>query len=341
MAQNGHAGLVWLDLMLHRAAAQPPVVKKDETRKGKEGRKEDLEEKDPEVSSSIVTFDTTVGTLGDVTLALRDVALAAPQQWLNDNLIAFYFEHLDIELRRVSTQKNGEDDMQALPTDATPVASSYWERIVDEMRASKGDETSSESVHSVANISTGRKRVLFVHPGSIFMSQFVDSEHLAQILGTLATDLAACDLIFLPVNDHADAQSAGGSHWSVLVFVRGNTNEADGKNAAEHQLHRLLHFDSLGYNLDVARAVAPKFLPLILPYSNRDVFPKVEDGHSARQNNGCDCGVYVLANTRQFCASWLAGVPFDPSSITPDVVLGVRNEICEQALLLFRSSSLG
>lgn len=63
--------------------------------------------------------------------------------------------------------------------------------------------------------------VVFVSPPTaqlISMLAEADPASLEELLRPL--DLAAYQHIFLPINDHEDADSAGGSHWGLLVFSR-------------------------------------------------------------------------------------------------------------------------
>jgi len=85
------------------------------------------------------------------------------------------------------------------------------------------------------------------------------------------------DFVFLAINDQDDSESAGGNHWSLLVFSRSN--------------NAFVHFDSASYNRSDADRVAKKVAPFVKCSSS----PRfVESSRAAKQRNGFDCGMFLI-----------------------------------------------
>ncbi|KAG6590602.1 ubiquitin1-specific protease [Phytophthora cinnamomi] len=101
--------------------------------------------------------------------------------------------------------------------------------------------------------------------------------------------LADRQLCLIPVTDNA---SLGGesSHWSLLLFADGQFRHLD---------------SSAGHNRLAARRVAKSFERLLKATGRRDgegAAARVEEVQSApQQQNGYDCGVYVLVLAEYFC----------------------------------------
>ncbi|KAM5124902.1 sentrin-specific protease 8 [Mantella aurantiaca] len=118
-------------------------------------------------------------------------------------------------------------------------------------------------------------------------------------------DLPAKDLVLLPVNDNAGSV-AGGTHWSLLVFLR--------------SFHGFRHYDSApGTNGAHARRMARNLSALLgagLHY---------QEEAAPVQHNSYDCGMYVVcvaeALTQQY---FLGGLSLQ--NITPQYVTRKRNE---------------
>jgi sentrin-specific protease 8 len=97
-------------------------------------------------------------------------------------------------------------------------------------------------------------------------------------------------LCLLPVNDNQSFDSES-SHWSLLVY--------------ENQ--RFVHYDSsAGHNTTAAKKIARTFLQL-LSASGVDNVPTwssglfVNDRDAPQQQNGYDCGMYVLVVAEFLC----------------------------------------
>ena len=86
------------------------------------------------------------------------------------------------------------------------------------------------------------------------------------------------------VNDNDDvAVAGGGSHWSLLAYLRAENAFA--------------HFDSAGGRNDAAAARLAKTLTDALRLEKKPAFVSERSG-SPRQENGYDCGVFALATAR-------------------------------------------
>ncbi|KAI8851427.1 hypothetical protein BC829DRAFT_360984, partial [Chytridium lagenaria] len=128
-------------------------------------------------------------------------------------------------------------------------------------------------------------------------------------------------VIFIPVNDN-ESDSAGGGHWSLLVYYR--------------PTNAFYYYDSMGkYNLAVAKRTKKKLEELIcLPE------PILVEIDTPAQINGYDCGVYVITITEVLSGRMtdrhgaeLTEKPGDLSgwrlshSITPEGVRDKRRQI--------------
>nr|XP_023670886.1 sentrin-specific protease 8 [Paramormyrops kingsleyae] len=144
-----------------------------------------------------------------------------------------------------------------------------------------------------------------------FIKCATSQEELALFLEPLG--LPARRLVFLAVNDNSH-QTAGGSHWSLLLFRRAGA--------------RFSHYDSQsGSNSLHARRIAGK-LESFLGADRRAAF--VEELAPAQQNS-YDCGMYVICNAEALCES--AGQEGGPQAltqtITPAYITCKRAEWCE------------
>lgn len=95
-------------------------------------------------------------------------------------------------------------------------------------------------------------------------------------------------LIFLPVNDSEEMDQPGGTHWSLLVFVRSRV-------AFEH-------YDSFkGHNFAHAESIARALAPLLALNEVR-----VVECACLQQRNAYDCGLHVMYNIEQICATYVS-----------------------------------
>ncbi|XP_016330844.1 sentrin-specific protease 8-like isoform X1 [Sinocyclocheilus anshuiensis] len=153
------------------------------------------------------------------------------------------------------------------------------------------------------------EKVCFISPE---VAQFIKyascQEELAIFLEPLS--LASCRCVFLAVNDNSN-QSAGGSHWSLLLYRR-DTNQFS-------------HYDSQsGSNSLNARRIAAKLEAFV---GTGAKVPFVEE-QSPSQQNSYDCGMYVICNAEALCESArVEGCPHLPAQIiTPTYITRKRTE---------------
>ncbi|XP_020645834.2 sentrin-specific protease 8 [Pogona vitticeps] len=152
-------------------------------------------------------------------------------------------------------------------------------------------------------------QVCFVGPE---VAQFIkctsSPEELALFLEPLG--LPRKRVVFLPINDHA-SQGAGGSHWSLLVYLRDQG--------------RFAHYDSHPEsNSAHARRVAGKLEPF-LGQRGRAAF--VEEAAPSQQNS-YDCGMYVICNAEALCREFFQGQEEEPGLplLTPAYITHKREE---------------
>lgn len=152
--------------------------------------------------------------------------------------------------------------------------------------------------------------ILFISPE---VTQFIKCascpEELALFLEPLG--LASKRWVFLAVNDNSN-QTAGGSHWSLLLFHRDSGHFA--------------HYDSQsGGNSLHAKRIASKLESFL--GTGRKV-PVVEEA-SPSQQNSYDCGMYVICNAEALCEkARVKGPPRLPvQTITPACVTQKRAEL--------------
>lgn len=90
------------------------------------------------------------------------------------------------------------------------------------------------------------------------------------------------NFVFLAINDQEDSESAGGNHWSLLVYAR--------------NIDAFVHFDSASYNRSDADRVARKVAPF-LSSSNSFSSPRfIESSLAAKQTNSFDCGMFLITH---------------------------------------------
>lgn len=150
--------------------------------------------------------------------------------WLNDQIIAFYFQYLE-------SDKYEEDD-----------------------------------------------RILFVSPQVTQLLKLSDPDDCRVLLEPLFPDEKR--VILFAVNDN-NSSAAGGTHWSLLVFSRGEDT--------------FFSFDSMN-NLNHS---ATKKLVHILQKGLSRPFAELQRHDCTQQANGYDCGVHVLCNAETVCDHYL------------------------------------
>ncbi|KAM8877515.1 sentrin-specific protease 8 [Synchiropus splendidus] len=166
------------------------------------------------------------------------------------------------------------------------------------------------------------KMAVFISPEvTQFIKFSADAIELSLFLEPL--DLPSRRWVFLAVNDNSN-QSAGGSHWSLLVFHR-NSNQ-------------FIHYDSQNAsNLVHARRIAMKLEPFL--GSGRKVHLVEED--CPQQCNSYDCGMYVICIAEILCEMAMGekGPHLPVQNITPDFITQKRAEWCRLIQSLVQRSS--
>ncbi|XP_025106972.1 sentrin-specific protease 8-like [Pomacea canaliculata] len=126
-------------------------------------------------------------------------------------------------------------------------------------------------------------RLALLCPSTVQFIKFAASEDLVLALEPL--NLPTKEFVFLPVNDNSCTSRAGGSHWSLLVFVR---------SKEEFQ-----HYDSgASNNSVVAKALMDRLQPFLQASKRRSKFVEMD---CPRQRNGYDCGMYVICVAEHLC----------------------------------------
>ncbi|ESO91198.1 hypothetical protein LOTGIDRAFT_182489, partial [Lottia gigantea] len=108
-------------------------------------------------------------------------------------------------------------------------------------------------------------------------------EDLAVLLEPL--NLPLKQFVFLAVNDNDDTDNSGGTHWSLLVYIR-----------SKQEFH---HFDSYNHlNEHIAKKLAYRLQPFVHAPRGRMKFIEID---SPQQKNAYDCGVYVISIAEHLC----------------------------------------
>ena len=177
--------------------------------------------------------DSTVLSYGDTLIRKSDLDILNSCQWLNDQIIGFFFEFCQ-----------------------------------------------SEKFHS-CNFS-------FVGPEVTQFVKMVQQSEISIFLEPL--NLISKEAIFLAVNSNSDPDLAGGSHWSLLVFLKNND--------------QFLHLDSLkGSNCNEAKVLATK----VCKFLSKDLKLNFSELEVTQQVNGYDCGIHCLVNAENIADHLKAG----------------------------------
>jgi sentrin-specific protease 8 len=153
--------------------------------------------------------------------------------------------------------------------------------------------------------------LLLVDGSSTYLLANLGPEGAAVVLQPLG--FAAAQVVLFAVNNNPDVQQPeGGSHWSLLAYSAADCT--------------FWHYDSAaGSNQQAARRVFQAAAP---PGA------KLVDQATPQQQNGYDCGIYVLAIARLLCqrhARHGQRVRFDigADDVTPTDVAALRTELLE------------
>ena len=93
--------------------------------------------------------------------------------------------------------------------------------------------------------------------------------------------------IFMPINNNADAERVGGSHWSLLVYDKDRS--------------LFVHYDSIGSNENVAKSFVKKYSSYF--GASGECYRKA--AKFAKQVNSYDCGMYMLGKLALFLLTYL------------------------------------
>eukprot|EP01133_Synstelium_polycarpum_P016660 gene16660-19798_t len=115
------------------------------------------------------------------------------------------------------------------------------------------------------------------------------------------------NIVFIPINNNTDPNVvAGGSHWSLLVFVK--------------QANTFYHYDSMrGSNRHAALSVARKLSVLLRSGGDKGDVVMLERKQSPQQSNCYDCGLYVLSNVELLSNLFIASPPESSFAITDQI----------------------
>lgn len=136
--------------------------------------------------------------------------------------------------------------------------------------------------------------LLLVPPSISFWAMHCsDTKTLHDVLDPL--HLPEKRMVIFSINDNEDVSfQNGGTHWSLLAYDR--------------EANRFVHHDSLG-RLKLNRTHAIKLLRAVQgrEFLKADGARFVE-GPTPEQDNGYDCGLYVMAIAKTICNWWHRGV---------------------------------
>lgn len=163
--------------------------------------------------------------------------------------------------------------------------------------------------------------IFLVPPSIAFWLQNCSDEETLKVFSE-PLNLATKSLVIFPVNDNDDVTEAeAGSHWTLLVFYR-TTNV-------------FVHHDSSGGSNRVYSKRLYKSVVGFMGNSDSDI-QYLEHESSPQQENGFDCGLFVIAIARVLCRWHTSNDLVDEEQlwfpdvreqVTPSTVLNMRNEI--------------
>lgn len=166
------------------------------------------------------------------------------------------------------------------------------------------------------------EETLLVPPSiSFWLQNCPDEESLKSFIQPL--NLPTKKMIFFPVNNNRDVTLAeGGSHWSVLVFHR--------------EANVFVHHDSFrGSNGSYAKMLCKSVNSFVGSSDFETRYLKFES--SPQQENGYDCGLFVVAIARVICSWYTSGGSSErkddlwfsviKEQVTPSSVSKMRGEI--------------
>lgn len=202
--------------------------------------------------------------------------------------------------------------------DKNEVVLSYGESLLRESDVSllKGPYWLNDTIISFyfefleTDVYRSNKSVLFVSPEVTQCIKICPVSDLTIFLDPLVKNQHR-EFVFFALNDNDLIESAGGSHWSLLVLSLPEI--------------MMFHFDSsAGSNNNQARELGYK----VARYFSFPLARSVENVTSLQQTNGYDCGIHVLCNVEQLAhhAIHYKKIKTCPR-VTPEAVKMKRKEI--------------
>jgi sentrin-specific protease 8 len=109
---------------------------------------------------------------------------------------------------------------------------------------------------------------------------------------SFASMFTTSTFIIVPLNNN-DSVSAGGSHWSLLVFSKLS--------------REFVHFDTMSpQNAGVAKQMATKISKIMGSSSSDDNYA-LKEGATPQQRNTFDCGMFAIMIAQHLLAKWRTG----------------------------------
>lgn len=119
-----------------------------------------------------------------------------------------------------------------------------------------------------------KRQLLFIDPGVTQLLKMQAPSQYNIFLDPI--EATSYDYIFFPLND-CDGNEPGGSHWSLLIFSRID--------------EMCYHYDSSN---SINRSIAEKFARDVIKYFLDKQERRYIEMDCPQQNNGYDCGLFVL-----------------------------------------------
>lgn len=119
-----------------------------------------------------------------------------------------------------------------------------------------------------------KKQLLFIDPGVTQLLKMQTPLQYNIFLDPI--EATSYDFIFFPLND-CDGNEPGGSHWSLMIYSRKD--------------EMCYHYDSSN---SINRSIAEKFAKNVIKYFLNKQERRCIEMDCPQQNNGFDCGLFVL-----------------------------------------------
>lgn len=160
-----------------------------------------------------------------------------------------------------------------------------------------------------------KEQVALISPGLTHLIK-MEKENVEVFLDPLS--LHNKILVIFPINDCGEDNAAGGSHWTLLFYLR-STNA-------------FTHYDSQGHsNANDAKKVMGKTVPFLNTRSQ----PSFEEALTPQQVDGFNCGIHVICNAEYLCRRHLLGENLRIHEYcSPQMIAGKRRWLKELILTL-------